>query len=507
MGEPTCLMRSFSHPSSASREPKEGDPYRALTESISFGRFMSESLDWEKWSTFSHNRYLEEVEQFSKPGSVAQKKAFFEAHYKKRAALKAAAVLEQPSSIPEEEMVASFIPETKISVDSIPEEKMTDNNVPETEIHFDLLGDSLSVEATREIVIDQQEDQIFEPPRSYDADDLNNEKDGLQYPMTESAEEVIEAKEEAEDLIQVEHSKQLDNVENYGTTTAAPGDKITNEDAAEKENVALQKNTAPLPINKRQMSSLSKSSNQSRASKIPKSSTKMTSSTQINVGTNFKPKSKSSTGDLLNNKKVTSKSVHMSINLSCHSGLTSKSSVRMSKEYSTAPKNSSRASIHVTSKLLPSMNCQSDDKRYRTLVSKSVSGSTIAGGILQALSGDRTKSNGSKARSPIISSPFSFRSEERAAKRKEFFQKLEEKNVSKTHTQVKSKVPLTRPRSPKLGRKPSSNVVRETSSQLPQRPPVNPERIIPKSKQSTTRSVTSLPKKKALENASPNILH
>jgi hypothetical protein len=37
---------------------------------------MSESLAWEKWSTFSHNRFLEEVEQFSKPGSVAQKKAF-----------------------------------------------------------------------------------------------------------------------------------------------------------------------------------------------------------------------------------------------------------------------------------------------------------------------------------------------------------------------------------------------------------------------------------------------
>ncbi|PNX89861.1 hypothetical protein L195_g045983, partial [Trifolium pratense] len=52
---------------------------------------MTESLAWEKWSSFSHNRYVEEAERFSKPGSVAQKKAFFEAHYKKLAAQKAAA--------------------------------------------------------------------------------------------------------------------------------------------------------------------------------------------------------------------------------------------------------------------------------------------------------------------------------------------------------------------------------------------------------------------------------
>ncbi|KAI7998627.1 hypothetical protein LOK49_LG10G00220 [Camellia lanceoleosa] len=39
----------------------EGDPYCALTTSISFQRFMLESLAWEKWSCFSNNRYLEEA--------------------------------------------------------------------------------------------------------------------------------------------------------------------------------------------------------------------------------------------------------------------------------------------------------------------------------------------------------------------------------------------------------------------------------------------------------------
>lgn len=59
---------------------------------------MPESLAWEKWSTFSHNRYVEEAERFTRPGSVAQKKAFFEAHYMKLAAQKAAALLEQANS-------------------------------------------------------------------------------------------------------------------------------------------------------------------------------------------------------------------------------------------------------------------------------------------------------------------------------------------------------------------------------------------------------------------------
>lgn len=61
-----------------------------LEVSVSFGRFENDSsLSWEKWSSFSPNKYLEEVEKFSTPGSVAQKKAYFEAHYKKIAARKA----------------------------------------------------------------------------------------------------------------------------------------------------------------------------------------------------------------------------------------------------------------------------------------------------------------------------------------------------------------------------------------------------------------------------------
>ncbi|KAF0889930.1 hypothetical protein E2562_033904 [Oryza meyeriana var. granulata] len=56
----------------------------ALGESVSFGRFLTEPLEWGKWSAFAHNRYLEEAAHQSRPGSVAQKKAFFEAHYARK---------------------------------------------------------------------------------------------------------------------------------------------------------------------------------------------------------------------------------------------------------------------------------------------------------------------------------------------------------------------------------------------------------------------------------------
>ncbi|KAL7233315.1 hypothetical protein ACSBR1_017028 [Camellia fascicularis] len=100
MGEsPTCLVRSFSQPAgTTSTEPEEGDPYCALTTSISFWRFMLESLACEKWSCFSNNQYLEEAKKSSKPGLVAQRKAYFEALYKRNGAKKPAALLEEQNA-------------------------------------------------------------------------------------------------------------------------------------------------------------------------------------------------------------------------------------------------------------------------------------------------------------------------------------------------------------------------------------------------------------------------
>ncbi|XP_022134473.1 protein WVD2-like 7 isoform X2 [Momordica charantia] len=108
MADSACLMQHpFSYTSGFPNEAMEGNhPIHALGQSVSFGRFTSESLAWEKWSTFSQNRYVEEAEKFSRPGSVAQKKAFFEAHYKKVAAQRAAALLEQANAAAASDPVA-----------------------------------------------------------------------------------------------------------------------------------------------------------------------------------------------------------------------------------------------------------------------------------------------------------------------------------------------------------------------------------------------------------------
>lgn len=67
-------------------EPVKSDS--RLEVSVSFGRFENDALSWEKWSSFSPNKYLDEAGSLSTPGSVAQKKAYFEAQHKKMATKK-----------------------------------------------------------------------------------------------------------------------------------------------------------------------------------------------------------------------------------------------------------------------------------------------------------------------------------------------------------------------------------------------------------------------------------
>ncbi|CAA7055199.1 unnamed protein product [Microthlaspi erraticum] len=98
MGESAVLFHSYSFAAPLSRnESHEDNTVHALSQSVSFGRFIEENLEWGKWSSFSHKKYVDEAEKFSQPGSVAQKKAFFEAHYKKIADAKKAKASDESS--------------------------------------------------------------------------------------------------------------------------------------------------------------------------------------------------------------------------------------------------------------------------------------------------------------------------------------------------------------------------------------------------------------------------
>ncbi|CAN7059264.1 hypothetical protein IGI04_015610 [Brassica rapa subsp. trilocularis] len=92
MGESAVLFHSYSFgaPPLSRNETHQDNTKHALSQSVSFGRFATENLEWGKWSSFSHKKYVDEAEKYSQPGSVAQKKAFFDAHYKKIAESKKA---------------------------------------------------------------------------------------------------------------------------------------------------------------------------------------------------------------------------------------------------------------------------------------------------------------------------------------------------------------------------------------------------------------------------------
>lgn len=182
---------------------KQGDPLRALGESISFGRFMSESLAWEKWSAFSHNRYQEELEKFSKPGSVAQKKAYFEAHYKRKAAQKAAAELEEANTMATTNQIET-------------EEKSCTSSCVESEP----LRPSSHVIGTSE----QQnfvQTAEFVSPTGADAHDSMNEENMVETLIADKVEEVLDQNNSMETAPSIENGNQNEKDEDHGKTSVA----------------------------------------------------------------------------------------------------------------------------------------------------------------------------------------------------------------------------------------------------------------------------------------------
>ncbi|XP_038885180.1 protein WVD2-like 7 isoform X1 [Benincasa hispida] len=526
MGESACLLRSFSHPSDASREAKEGDPIRALGESISFGRFMSESLAWEKWSAFSHNRYQEELEKFSKPGSVAQKKAYFEAHYKRKAAQKAAAELEEANTTATTNQVETEEKEFCSSSCVEPEPLRSSSQVIETNEQQNFVQNA-----------------EFVSPTDADARDSMNEERMVEILITDKVEEeVLDQNNSMETAPNIENGSQNEKDEDHSKTVVAEEAKTPAVNPpAEKE---IMSSGGSL---KRLRNYSSKLLTRSWSSKPQSSPTKQaTTSSQryIHKG-NATPKSKKPVGNIV--EHLSMKSVHMSMNF--NSGL---------KEIGrTSPKlpQIGRKRTHMSS-LAASKETSTPSHKFVSRVAASVNGLLKQPLIkpplenIRCLKSLNATGTGSKERPPLICSPFSFRSEERVAKRREFFQKLEEKANSKEMEQKQlqarcqerkkndisklsqsrnfeakanqdnqgsksttdhiKKIPVTRPRSPKLGRKSaSSSAVQNISSLPPKRPSVtsnDSKSVVRKRYESTTQSVTSFGKKtNGCENFSPNI--
>lgn len=336
----------------------QGGALRCLGESISFGRYASERLDWEKWSAFSHNRYLEEVEKFSKPGSVAQKKAYFEAHYKKKAAEKAAALLEEAN------MCASQVSES-VTVHKNFQSSFMDIDLANGESHM-------------AIDVNQQENFVpsFEVVYSADVNDHNPDVEGnqLEIAKVDGAQETIQESVSVEDAVQVEVKNSIQDeietsiqVEMESSTLDEFSHQIENDkDQTEIVSSATQEEKMPNKVHflvwpciyflelvliftaltnfvllimqeaasEENLSSTSKKrlvnsspsrlSTLGRASKIPYFPAKQTTGVPTIKKNSATPKSKNSEADLVDKRRSTTKSLHMSINFTSHASEASK---------------------------------------------------------------------------------------------------------------------------------------------------------------------------------------
>ncbi|KAL7232703.1 hypothetical protein ACSBR2_010668 [Camellia fascicularis] len=481
MGESACLMHSFSYASGISNEAKQGNPMHALGESISFGRFMTESLSWEKWSSFSHNRYVEEASRYAQPGSVAQKKAFFEAHYKRiAAAKKAAALLEQANAANNADSEPEFQDQACNSTTHDSQCTMTNSQVP-----FD---EQLEVKNT-----------VAEVDSIVDVNGCNSWAE-MEIGMVEAADSVAEIAALVENPVKNRSLNQIENVVNQTTMVSEMG--FGESPLMEKKPLLegfKSGQEAPSPVSKKKPPfSSSKSSVHRRAPKVSATPAKPTAYIHPIEENDVTPITRKSPIDSMDKRRPTSKCLHTLI-------------------YSTPAKEPDKSTTSAARKTESSRVAHSSYKPSKDFKTP-LTTATMAylNGVLKNPSATPCSENKSctkslsacrnKLQSPTTSAPFSLRTEERAARRK---QKLEEKfnakEAEKVHlqtrlkdkaetemrklrqnlcfkarplpefykgrekpkTQIKKKTPLTRPQSPKLGRKSSSSTLQGLTSQPP----------------------------------------
>ncbi|XP_028122939.1 protein WVD2-like 7 isoform X2 [Camellia sinensis] len=547
MGESACLMNSFSYASGISNEAKQGNPMHALGESISFGRFMTESLSWEKWSSFSHNRYVEEASRYAQPGSVAQKKAFFEAHYKRiAAAKKAAALLEQANAANNADSEPEFQDQACNSTTHDSQCTMTNS----------LFDEQLEVKNTGAEV-----DSIV------DVNGCNSWVE-MEIGMVEAADSVAENEALVENSTKNRSLNHIENVVNQTTMVSEVG--FGESPLMEKKPLLegfKSGQVAPSPVSKKKPPfSSSKSSVHRRAPKLSATPAKPTAYIHPIKENDVTPITRKSPIDSVNKKRPTSKCPHTLIYSTpakepdkltilaprkTESSRVAHSSYKPSKDFKTPLRTPTMAYLNGVLKN-PSATPCSENIRPRTPQGPSASGSKTTGPKWQILSTVCTRSLSAcrnKLQSPTTSAPFSLRTEERAARRT---QKLEEKfnakeaekvqlqtrlkDKAETETRklrqnlcfkarplpefykeretpknrIKKRTPLTRPQSPKLGRKCTSSTLQGLTSQ----PPVThstknsgPKNVL-KQRSHIPNCLTSLPEMMIThENASPNIQH
>ncbi|ESR60423.1 hypothetical protein CICLE_v10014952mg [Citrus x clementina] len=503
MGESTCLMQMqvqqpFSYVSGFPNEAKEeGNPIHALGQSVSFGRFMSESLAWEKWSSFSsHNKYVEEAERYSRPGSVAQKKAFFEAHYKELAARKkAAALLEQAQDASNNNLAGESQPEGEVQ--------------------------NVTAQDSQLIAVEEQEAATISVHES----ESNNV-------LGQRSADVVK---ETENCEKTESINQLERVVVVDSKREAKDSKLSGTNQMQKPRLKQSSNSnqddrASMSKKKPSFSS-SKSLNFGRATKTPSTPAKPTAPLQSTKEINATPIKKKSAIDFADNKRSTPKSIHKSIYLTPAreiNRLTSTivrkidgskvmgSNSKASKDCSTPLMTPTAASVNGAPKhplATPwsenRSNCPVSSKKWHMpLASKGLPSPDYCffmpvkleekfnANQIQKLQKQVTLKEKAETEIRKLRQTLCFK----ARPLPDFYK---ERAIPKSQT---NKDPPTRPQSPKL----TASTFQTKPSTPRQRPPtkhIGSDHVLEKKSHASTRSLASRPTKITHENKSPNIQH
>ncbi|CAD5313611.1 unnamed protein product [Arabidopsis thaliana] len=180
----------------------------SLQVSVSFGRFENDSLSWEKFSAFSPNKYLEEVGKCATPGSVAQKKAYFEAHYKKIAERKAE-IIDQEKLMDENASFRSIVSDQE-SVEcengGVVVESEVDNGCNgQLSCDEDKHVTDITAKVNQVSIDESNEETIVVKECQSSVDTVKDEvKDSVDSPVLEKAEEIALEEEKIEMVVHVQ---------------------------------------------------------------------------------------------------------------------------------------------------------------------------------------------------------------------------------------------------------------------------------------------------------------
>ncbi|KAG2265472.1 hypothetical protein Bca52824_072551 [Brassica carinata] len=245
-----------------------------------FGRFENDSLSWEKFSAFSPNKYLEEAGKFATPGSVAQKKAYFEAHYKKVAERKSQIMDHQDKQM-----------DKNSSFRSVVTDQGSMEGGPVTEY---VVEEGCNVQFTREEV--KHVTDILATEVS--VGNVNEEvKKSLDSQRLENFEEIALVEEKPEEVLQVEDVEVREESEEKPTTNKTVTSKKTPTD----QNMMKTTKKPAAPITKAATPLSSTPRVYKPASEVTSLSTSQSSAKKEHISS------------LLRNKQTAPKSLHMSM--------------------------------------------------------------------------------------------------------------------------------------------------------------------------------------------------